>query len=209
MSPSSPFARHFRTSLTFWIKTQKHCFYFGITFLLKEEIKGKDGMIRKDSQEVCYSSPESHSDSTWHRFTDLCSEVFNKPAWLPSSLMTLPIREPLFSTVFRWAQLLVGDTEWWWRGSLTGSMAVTSTFSVSFPYPSTLEHTGQENGGSRQQAAGKRTWCSRCGPMLAGVLAVWPQHHRWHLSALTAVAEGRTRTTPDFHIHAEPKHKWP
>lgn len=60
------FCRAFQSFTNFLIKTQKHCFDFGITFL-KEVMEGEDGMVRKTSEarltEVGYSSPQRHSES--------------------------------------------------------------------------------------------------------------------------------------------------
>lgn len=69
-----------------------------------------------------------------------------------------------------------------------------------FPHPSTLEAKRME------AAKGKMMPC--CGPNAGRGAAVWSQHHRWHLSALTAATEGRRlRTAPGFHSHTETKHQ--
>lgn len=43
------------------------------------------------------------------------------------------------------------------------------------------------------------------------MLLMWPdaRHHRWHLSALTVVTEGKRRSTaPGFHTEEETRQKW-
>lgn len=70
---------------------------------------------------------------------------------------------------------------------------------LSFPYPGTSEHKGGKDGGSEREGS-----CGSCCGLTGRGAAVWSQHHRSHLSALTAVTQGqRLRTAPGFHIQRQ------